>query len=276
MDVAARSWLMQALGRCCLALRDPDCLPLLGPTVPGATLPLGARVPGTSLELEPASAAFNLGAMIRGEQPCAADHVAALLAAADYVARHAHYDGVAPPTVGDLIAALVRADALARAPAGGLPASDDPASQRRAADAFVVAALLGGSPLQQWEAARRACLDGAPRVATTGLSDGQRGASLARERRRCAGENAARSVRHALAVLREGPADGFAASVAVSPASECGAPGSPQARPDAGFEQALAGLYPPAQAAAIVALFQPGPELEALAVDAFLARLVRN
>jgi len=33
--------------------------------VPGATLPNGARVPGTSYELEPVHAAFNIGCMIR-------------------------------------------------------------------------------------------------------------------------------------------------------------------------------------------------------------------
>ena len=35
------------------ALDYPACTKLLGPVVPGATLPGGARVPGTSYELEP-------------------------------------------------------------------------------------------------------------------------------------------------------------------------------------------------------------------------------
>jgi 2-methylcitrate dehydratase len=47
------------------ALDYPACTRLLGPTVPGATLPGGARVPGTSYELEPVAGAFNIGAMIR-------------------------------------------------------------------------------------------------------------------------------------------------------------------------------------------------------------------
>jgi 2-methylcitrate dehydratase PrpD len=47
------------------ALDYPACTKLLGPVVPGATLPGGARVPGTSYELEPVAAAFNIGAMIR-------------------------------------------------------------------------------------------------------------------------------------------------------------------------------------------------------------------
>ena len=47
------------------ALDYPACTKLLGPVVPGATLSGGARVPGTSYELEPVMAAFNIGVMIR-------------------------------------------------------------------------------------------------------------------------------------------------------------------------------------------------------------------
>ena len=47
------------------ALKYPACTKLLGPVVPGATLPGGARVPGTSYELDPVQAAFNIGAMVR-------------------------------------------------------------------------------------------------------------------------------------------------------------------------------------------------------------------
>ena len=44
------------------ALDYPACTKLLGPVVPGAVLPGGARVPGTSYELDPVQAAFNIGA----------------------------------------------------------------------------------------------------------------------------------------------------------------------------------------------------------------------
>ena len=47
------------------ALKYPACTKLMGPVVPGATMPGGARVPGTSYELDPVQAAFNIGAMIR-------------------------------------------------------------------------------------------------------------------------------------------------------------------------------------------------------------------
>ena len=47
------------------ALKYPACTKLMGPVVPGATLTGGARVPGTAYELDPVTAAFNIGAMIR-------------------------------------------------------------------------------------------------------------------------------------------------------------------------------------------------------------------
>src|SRR5687768_11425686 len=60
----ARLCLMDTLGCGLLALSYPACTKLLGPVVPGATMPgRGARVPGTGYELEPVQAAFNIGAM---------------------------------------------------------------------------------------------------------------------------------------------------------------------------------------------------------------------
>src|SRR6202011_4727714 len=61
----ARYCLMDTLACGFQALRYPACRKLLGPVVPGAVMPGGARVPGTSFELEPVQAAFNIGAMIR-------------------------------------------------------------------------------------------------------------------------------------------------------------------------------------------------------------------
>ena len=53
----ARYCLMDTLACGFLALDYPACTKLLGPVVPGATLPGGARVPGTSYELDPVMAA---------------------------------------------------------------------------------------------------------------------------------------------------------------------------------------------------------------------------
>ena len=54
----ARDCLMDSLACALQALKYPACTKLLGPVVPGASMPGGARVPGTSYELDPVQAAF--------------------------------------------------------------------------------------------------------------------------------------------------------------------------------------------------------------------------
>src|SRR5436305_15299017 len=61
----ARYCLLDALGCGLLALGYPACAKLIGPVVPEAVLPGGARVPGTRYELDPVQAAFCIGAMVR-------------------------------------------------------------------------------------------------------------------------------------------------------------------------------------------------------------------
>ena len=93
----ARYCLLDALGCGLLALGYPACGKLIGPVVPEATLPGGARVPGTSYELDPVQAAFCIGAMIRwldfndtwlaAEWGHPSDNLGGILAAADYLGR---------------------------------------------------------------------------------------------------------------------------------------------------------------------------------------------
>src|SRR3954462_5974087 len=61
----ARHCLIDTLGCGLEALDYPACTKLLGPIVPGATVPHGARVPGTAYQLDPVQAAFNIGTIIR-------------------------------------------------------------------------------------------------------------------------------------------------------------------------------------------------------------------
>jgi len=95
----ARLCLMDTLGCGLMALAYPACTKLLGPVVPGATLPgRGARVPGTTHELEPIQAAFNIGAMVRwldfndtwlaAEWGHPSDNLGGILAVADYLSRN--------------------------------------------------------------------------------------------------------------------------------------------------------------------------------------------
>lgn len=91
----ARYCLMDALGCAMLALNFPECTKLLGPIVPGTTVPNGARVPGTNFVLDPITAAFNLGAMIRwldyndtwlaAEWGHPSDNLGAILSVGDYL-----------------------------------------------------------------------------------------------------------------------------------------------------------------------------------------------
>ena len=111
----ARYCLMDTLGCGILALSYPACTKLLGPTVPGAQMPGGARVPGTSYELEPVQAAFNIGAMIRwldyndtwlaAEWGHPSDNLGGILAVADYLDR----SGSQSLTMGDVLTAMVKA-----------------------------------------------------------------------------------------------------------------------------------------------------------------------
>jgi 2-methylcitrate dehydratase len=115
--------LMDSLACAFKALQDPKCTQLLGSLVPGATMAFGARVPGTSYQLDPVQAAFNIGTMVSWLQvndPALAtasgrfaDNLGAILAVADYRARKAIAEGDSPPRVRDLFGALIRAQELA-------------------------------------------------------------------------------------------------------------------------------------------------------------------
>src|SRR4029077_7880973 len=93
----AKYCLMDTLACGFQALKYPACTRLLGPVVPGATLARGARVPGTAYELDPITAAFNIGAMIRwldfndtwlaAEWGHPSDNLGGILAVADYLSR---------------------------------------------------------------------------------------------------------------------------------------------------------------------------------------------
>ena len=101
------------------ALEYPACTKLLGPVVPGAAMPGGARVPGTSYELDPVQAAFNIGAMVRwldfNDTWLAAEWghrrttSARILAVADYLARKRVMEGKQPLTMRDVLTAMIKA-----------------------------------------------------------------------------------------------------------------------------------------------------------------------
>ena len=110
----AKHCLIDTLGCGLEALEYPACTKLLGPVVPGATLPTGAKVPGTPYQLDPVQAAFNLGAMIRwldfndtwlaAEWGHPSDNLGGILMVADYLNRNG-----AALTMRDVLTAMIKA-----------------------------------------------------------------------------------------------------------------------------------------------------------------------
>src|SRR6195952_1604265 len=115
----ARNCLIDTLGCGLEALTYPACTKLMGPIVPGTIVPNGAKVPGTSFQLDPVQAAFNIGAMIRwldfndtwlaAEWGHPSDNLGGILSVADYLSRKAMMEGRKPLTVRDVLTGMIKA-----------------------------------------------------------------------------------------------------------------------------------------------------------------------
>ena len=190
------------------ALQYPACTKLLGPVVPGATLPGGARVPGTSYELDPVQAAFNIGAMIRwldfndtwlaAEWGHPSDNLGAILAVADYLSRRNAAQGKEPLTVRDVLTAMIKAHEIQ-----GVLALENSFNRVgldhvllvRIASTAVATAMLGGTREQVINAVSNAWIDGgALRTYRHAPNTGSR-------KSWAAGDATSRAVRHALIAL---------------------------------------------------------------------------
>jgi 2-methylcitrate dehydratase len=115
----ARACLIDTLGCGLEALEYPACTKLLGPIVPGTTVPNGARVPGTPYQLDPVQSAFNIGAMIRwldfndtwlaAEWGHPSDNLGGILAVADWLSRTSIAKGGQPLTMSRVLNAMIKA-----------------------------------------------------------------------------------------------------------------------------------------------------------------------
>ncbi|MGM0569245.1 bifunctional 2-methylcitrate dehydratase/aconitate hydratase [Marinobacter sp.] len=115
----ARYCLMDTLGCGLLALRFPECTKHLGPLVQGTLVPYGARVPGTSFELDPVKAAWDIGCTVRwldyndtwlaAEWGHPSDNLGGILAVADHLSRRRVANGDAPLTMKTVLEAMVKA-----------------------------------------------------------------------------------------------------------------------------------------------------------------------
>lgn len=176
-DVAfttARYCLMDALGCAILALQYPACTKLLGPIIPGTTVPIGAKVPGTAYMLDPILAAFNIGTLVRwldfndtwlaAEWGHPSDNLGAILALADYISRKNIAAGKAPLFINDVLAAMIKAHEIQGILAlenGFNRLGFDHVILVKIASTAIATQLLGGTREQIINALSQAWLDGA-------------------------------------------------------------------------------------------------------------------
>src|SRR6186713_2676732 len=205
----ARYCLMDTLACGFQALKYPACTRMLGPVVPGAVMPGGSRVPGTSYELDPVQGAFNIGAMVRwldfndtwlaAEWGHPSDNLGGILAIADYLARKSVMEGQKPLTVRDVLTAMIKAHEIQ-----GVLALENSFNRVgldhvllvRVASTAVATAMLGGSLEQIVNALSNAWIDGgALRTYRHAPNTGSR-------KSWAAGDATSRAVRHALFALK--------------------------------------------------------------------------
>lgn len=169
----ARNCLMDTLGCGLLALRFPECTKHLGSIVPGTTVRNGARVPGTSHELDPVKAAWDIGAMVRwldyndtwlaAEWGHPSDNLGGILAVADYLSRCRVAEGKAPLSIRDVLTAMIKAHEIQ-----GVLALENSFNRVgldhvilvKVASVAVVTRLLGGTESQVIDALSQAFVDG--------------------------------------------------------------------------------------------------------------------
>jgi 2-methylcitrate dehydratase len=170
----ARLCLMDTLGCGLEALSYPACTKLMGPTVPGTVVPHGAKVPGTSFVLDPVTAAFNIGCMIRwldfndtwlaAEWGHPSDNLGGILATADWLSRRNVAAGKKPLVMRDVLTAMIKAHEIQ-----GVIAIENSFNRVgldhvllvKVASTAVVTAMLGGSRDEVTNAVSNAWIDGA-------------------------------------------------------------------------------------------------------------------
>ena len=205
----ARYCLMDTLGCGLEALSYPACTKLLGPIVPGTQVPHGAKVPGTSFQLDPINAAFNIGAMIRwldfndtwlaAEWGHPSDNLGGILAVADWLSRTRIAQGKTPLLMRDVLVAMVKAHEIQ-----GVIALENSFNRVgldhvvlvKIASTAVVAKMLGASFEQIIDAVSNAWLDG------QSLRTYRHAPNTGSRKSWAAGDATSRAVRLALMVMK--------------------------------------------------------------------------
>ena len=205
----ARYCLMDTLGCGLEALSYSACTKLLGPVVPGTTVPNGAKVPGTNYQLDPINAAFNIGAMIRwldfndtwlaAEWGHPSDNLGGILAVADWLSRTRIAEGQSPLLMKDVLIAMIKAHEIQ-----GVIALENSFNRVgldhvllvKVASTAVVAKMLGASYEQIIDAVSNAWLDG------QSLRTYRHAPNTGSRKSWAAGDATSRAVRLALMVMK--------------------------------------------------------------------------
>jgi len=171
----ARMCLMDTLGCGLEALSYAACTKLMGPIVPGTIVPNGAKVPGTRYQLDPVSAAFNIGCMIRwldfndtwlaAEWGHPSDNLGGILAASDWMSRCNLAQGHQTLIMRDVLTAMIKAHEIQ----GVLALENsfngvglDHVVLVKVASTALVTKILGGTRAAIIDAVSQAWVDGQP------------------------------------------------------------------------------------------------------------------
>jgi 2-methylcitrate dehydratase len=205
----ARYCLMDTLGCGLEALSYTACTKLLGPIVPGTNVPNGAKVPGTSYQLDPINAAFNIGAMIRwldfndtwlaAEWGHPSDNLGGILAVADWLSRTRIAEGKTPLLMKHVLIGMIKAHEIQ-----GVIALENSFNRVgldhvvlvKIASTAVVAKMLGASFEQIIDAVSNAWLDG------QSLRTYRHAPNTGSRKSWAAGDATSRAVRLALMVMK--------------------------------------------------------------------------
>ncbi len=170
----ARLCLIDTLGCGFEALSYPACTNLLGPVVTGTIVPNGAKVPGTSFQLDPVTAAFNIACMVRwvdfsdtwlaaeGGHP--SDNLGGILAIADHLSRVNVAAGNKPLMMREVLTALIKAyeiqGVFALENSFHNVGLDGSVGLAKVASTAVITAMLGGTRDEIINAVSNAWVDG--------------------------------------------------------------------------------------------------------------------
>lgn len=171
----AIAWLalFDALGCAMASTRMPACMRHVGPRVPGITCDPGVTIPGTDFRVDPVSAAYSTGCLIRWsdfsdswvalETGHPSDNIGAILAAAEYANSGLDGRSRKPLSVHDVLVGMIKAYEIQ----GVLGLNNslgqlglDHATFVRVASAAVTTKMLGGGHPEICSAVSHAWCDG--------------------------------------------------------------------------------------------------------------------